>query len=277
MDTLSLLATILGWVSFTAWSISFYPQTVLNYRRKSVFGLSLDFVLYNVSGFLFYSIYCMVKYWEQHHYNEQISVDPNDIAFAIHAFVLMCVQAYQCVIYDRRGQNLNIYHTFICAFLWLLCIYNVVLAAIGVLAWSGGSATRSVDSDFNVIEYLGFAKSFISFIKYAPQAFLNWRRQSTVGWSITNILLDLTGGICSLIQQCLDGYTSNDFHKVFLSNIPKLLLSIESIAFDLVFIVQHYCLYYHNQHDEALEQEEPKETEYHVLGQPVSHVQHVKF
>jgi cystinosin len=29
---------ILGWFAFTVWSISFYPQVILNYRRKR-FGL----------------------------------------------------------------------------------------------------------------------------------------------------------------------------------------------------------------------------------------------
>ena len=38
-------------VYFCAWSISFYPQAILNYRRKSVVGLSLDFQLLNLLGF----------------------------------------------------------------------------------------------------------------------------------------------------------------------------------------------------------------------------------
>lgn len=38
-------------VYFCAWSISFYPQAYLNYRRKSVVGLSLDFQLLNLLGF----------------------------------------------------------------------------------------------------------------------------------------------------------------------------------------------------------------------------------
>lgn len=38
-------------VYFCAWSISFYPQAFLNWRRKSVAGLSLDFQLLNLLGF----------------------------------------------------------------------------------------------------------------------------------------------------------------------------------------------------------------------------------
>lgn len=37
-----------------------------------------------------------------------------------------------------------------------------------------------------------------------PQVYLNWARKSTVGWSIVNILLDLTGGIFSIAQEIVD-------------------------------------------------------------------------
>lgn len=35
---------------------------------------------------------------------------------------------------------------------------------------------------------------------------MNYRRKSTVGWSIGNILLDFTGGILSMLQMLLNGY-----------------------------------------------------------------------
>lgn len=31
---LEVLYQVLGWVAFFAWSFSFYPQVLLNYRRK---------------------------------------------------------------------------------------------------------------------------------------------------------------------------------------------------------------------------------------------------
>ena len=37
-------------------------------------------------------------------------------------------------------------------------------------------------------------------VRYVPQAYMNFRRKSTVGWSIGNILLDFTGGSLSIIQ-----------------------------------------------------------------------------
>jgi len=39
---------------------------------------------------------------------------------------------------------------------------------------------------------------------------MNFRRKSTVGWSIGNILLDFTGGILSMLQMFLIAYNTGD-------------------------------------------------------------------
>jgi len=46
-----IISAIIGWSYFAAWSVSFYPQIYLNWRRKSVVGLSFDYNLYNIIGF----------------------------------------------------------------------------------------------------------------------------------------------------------------------------------------------------------------------------------
>ena len=95
---------------------------------------------------------------------------------------------------------------------------------------------------YSFIDFLGYGKAAISFIKYTPQAYLNYQRQSTVGWSIVNILLDFTGGSLSLAQQCIEAWNRDD-GAVLWGNVPKLLLALESIGFDILFMVQHYVLY----------------------------------
>lgn len=37
-------------------------------------------------------------------------------------------------------------------------------------------------------------------LKYIPQVVLNIRRRSTKGWTIWNVILDLTGGLLSVVQ-----------------------------------------------------------------------------
>lgn len=82
----------------------------------------------------------------------------------------------------------------------------------------------------------------ITVFKYVPQAWLNYKRQSTVGWNILTILLDLAGGILSLLQLVLDSSLQNDWSGIT-GNPVKLLLGNVTIIFDLVFVVQHYILY----------------------------------
>ncbi|VDK53168.1 unnamed protein product [Cylicostephanus goldi] len=53
---------IVGWAYFTAWSISFYPQILLNIQRKSVIGLNFDFLALNIVGFAAYSAYNLFMY-----------------------------------------------------------------------------------------------------------------------------------------------------------------------------------------------------------------------
>jgi cystinosin len=74
---------------------------------------------------------------------------------------------------------------------------------------------------------------------------MNYRRKSTEGWSIGNILLDFLGGIFSLIQMFLLAINYNDWSSIF-GSITKFGLGIVSIGFDLIFMVQHYILYKNN-------------------------------
>ena len=46
----------IGWLYFFAWSLSFYPQAILNYNTKSVAGFTLEFATMNPCGFFFYSL-----------------------------------------------------------------------------------------------------------------------------------------------------------------------------------------------------------------------------
>lgn len=47
---------------------------------------------------------------------------------------------------------------------------------------------------------LAFVKIGVTVLKYIPQIYLNFVRRSTEGWNITQILLDLMGGLFSALQ-----------------------------------------------------------------------------
>ena len=91
-------------------------------------------------------------------------------------------------------------------------------------------------------EWVSYIKIGVTLVKYVPQAVYNHRRKSTEGWSILNIMLDFTGGTFSFAQMFLQYYNNEDA-SVFLGDPTKLFLAIFTICFDVLFVVQHFCLY----------------------------------
>jgi len=82
----------------------------------------------------------------------------------------------------------------------------------------------------------------MTIVKYVPQVWVNYKRKSTVGWSIIQILLDFAGGILSILQLVIDSSLQTDFSGIT-GNPAKLGLGLISIVLDLIFMTQHYVLY----------------------------------
>ncbi|KAF9981547.1 hypothetical protein BGZ65_003816 [Modicella reniformis] len=235
----TFLSHVLGWVYFIAWSASFYPQAILNWRRKSVQGLSIDFIYLNVLGFLCYSIFNLSFYLSsevQEEYRKRNDgqdnlVRANDVFFAVHALVLSSFTLFQTLIYKREhGQRFS-------SPARLLIVITILGTGIVFAAVISGSSQW-----IDLLYYLSYIKLGISFVKYCPQVYLNYSTQSTVGWSIHNILLDFTGGTLSVAQLVLDAYISGNWSGI--SGDPvKFGLGFVSIFFDLIFMTQHYILY----------------------------------
>jgi cystinosin len=239
-DSLSTLSFICGIIYFLAWTISFIPQCYLNWRRKSVVGLSFDFQLLNLTGYCAYTAHNLLFYFNgtvQHQYfvtqrdsKGVVPVDLSDVGFSVFALLITCFTIAQCFVYDTGGQVPSLASVILAAALWLAIDIAAALSGVGAATWL----------DFTSV--CAYVKLIVTATKYVPQAVLNYRRKSTVGWSIANILLDLTGGTFSFIQQGLDSAIAGNFAP-FVGNPVKLGLSFLSIGFDLIFIVQHYVLY----------------------------------
>lgn len=93
-------------------------------------------------------------------------------------------------------------------------------------------------------------------VKYVPQAWLNYKRKSTFGWSISPILFDFAGGVFSLAQLVLDSSLQSDWSGIT-GNPVKFLLSNVTIFFDLVFMAQHYILYREAAHPKVQSDDDP--------------------
>ncbi|XP_058751323.1 cystinosin homolog [Vicia villosa] len=242
----------LGWSAFVCWSVSFYPQIYLNYKRKSVVGLNIDYALLNTVKQIYYLIYnaslyfsptVQKQYGNKYGHKQMNPVALNDVAFSVHAVLLTVFTLYQIGIYDRGNQKLSkttaglttlvILASLVCVFiampsrgwLWLISIFNVVQVALTI-------------------------------IKYIPQAVFNFMRKSTEGWSIGLVLLDFFGGVANFLQMIMQSIDQGSSKNIY-GNIGKLLVAVVSIIFDIIFICQHYCLYppKKSEADKSLEQQ----------------------
>lgn len=236
--SLEIVYQVFGWTAFVSWSISFYPQVILNFRRKSVVGLNFDFVVLNLTKHSSYLIYNAVLYFSsavQRQYREKygvgqmIPVAANDVAFSIHAVILTAFTLFQIAIYERGTQKVSKISIGIVSAAWLS-------AAVCVIIAFPNHSWLWLISVFNTIQVV------MTVIKYVPQAFMNFRRKSTDGFSIGNILLDLCGGVANYAQMTVQSIDQDSWVN-FYGNIGKLLLSLVSVFFDLIFICQHYLLY----------------------------------
>ncbi|XP_051957365.1 cystinosin isoform X1 [Xyrauchen texanus] len=237
-NILFIINQIIGWIYFLAWSVSFYPQVFENWKRRSVVGLSFDYLALNLTGFIAYSVFNVGLFWVPYIQEEFLSSDPNgvnpvdanDVFFSLHAVVLTLVYICQCAIYERGGQKVSKVAIGLLVISWTFAFVTLIVAVVRKISW------------LEYLYYFSYIKLGITIVKYIPQAYMNYRRQSTEGWSIGNVLLDFTGGSFSLIQMFLQAY-NNDKWKFIFGDPTKFGLGVLSIFFDVVFIIQHYCLY----------------------------------
>ena len=263
------------------WSASFYPQPVLNWQRKSTHGLSMDYPTINVLGFvcyaastsaLLYSPLIRQQYTERHKASSEPTVRVNDLAFALHAIIMstLIYSQFWSSIWGFSVSRLQRLSGPVAGVFWgsissVLLIVLLVLAKgkergtdargwawIDVVRFEGGGCSPLWPADYFQVYTFGHVKLLVTFIKYMPQAWVNYKRKSTDGWSIAQILLDLSGGVLSLLQLLIDASLQSDWSGLT-GNPAKLGLANVSIFFDLIFITQHYVLYRPMKQDKACE------------------------
>ncbi|KAH9634231.1 hypothetical protein HF086_012693, partial [Spodoptera exigua] len=203
---INVISYIMGWIYFAAWSVSFYPQIYINFKRKSV-----------------------SEYFARHPRGLN-PVQLNDVFFSLHAAFATLITITQCFIYEREDQRVSTTGRSILGVFTAVVIVAAGVGAAGKLAW------------LDFLYYCSYIKLSITLIKYVPQAYMNYKRKSTVGWSIGNIFLDFVGGSLSILQMALNAYNYNDWISFF-GDATKFGLGLFSLVFDIFFILQHYVFY----------------------------------
>ena len=235
---LEILSIIIGWLYFIAWSISFYPQIFLNFYRRSVVGLNFDFLAYNIIGFTFYAIFNSSLFWSidiQRIYFSQHpgGINPvklNDVIFALHAVLATFITILQCFCFKRKKQKVSYTAVIFITGFFLTVTITGIVTLVGISSW------------LIFLYVLSYIKLLITLIKYVPQAYMNFKRKSTDGWSIGNVLLDFTGGLLSILQMFIISYNNEDWSSIF-GDPTKFGLGLFSVLFDTLFVIQHYVLY----------------------------------
>ncbi|KAK9501189.1 hypothetical protein O3M35_002263 [Rhynocoris fuscipes] len=235
---LATVSVVVGWIYFVAWSVSFYPQIYENWRRKSVVGLNIDFVALNLIGFALYSVFNCGLYWIPSVEAEYFEKNPkglnpvqlNDIVFSLHAAFITACTLIQVFIYERGGQRLSKVAGLLVTIFAIIIIISFILPFFNIMGW------------LNFLYICSYIKLTITLIKYIPQAVMNYKRKSTIGWSIGNVVLDFTGGILSMLQMIINADNYNDWASIF-GDPTKFGLGLFSVLFDIFFLIQHYILY----------------------------------
>ncbi|CAB4027218.1 Cystinosin [Paramuricea clavata] len=231
---------VIGWIYFVAWSISFYPQVYVNWSRKSVIGLNFDFVCYNLLGFIAYGVFNIGMFWipkikseyqAKHPNEDEDPVELNDVCFTLHAILLTLITAIQILIYERGNQVVS-----------KLCKILISISCVFVFIALMITLFTDKISWLDYLYYFSYVKIGVTLIKYIPQAYMNFRRKSTIGWSIGNVLLDFTGGSLSIVQMIILSYNNDSWEAIF-GDLTKFGLGLISVLFDILFIIQHYLLY----------------------------------
>ncbi|XP_029004162.1 cystinosin isoform X1 [Betta splendens] len=250
-EALSVISQVIGWIYFVAWSVSFYPQAWENWKRKSVVGLNFDFLALNLTGFFAYSVFNIGLFWVKYIKEEFLQKNPNginpvsanDVFFSLHALLLCLVYICQAAIYERGGQKISRLTLFLLVVGWMFALVSLFVAVAKQITW------------LDYLYYFSYIKLAVTLIKYVPQAYMNYIRKSTVGWSIGNVLLDFTGGTFSILQMILESYNNDEWRLIF-GDPTKFGLGLFSVAFDIIFLVQHYCLYRRSPLYEAVTQDD---------------------
>ncbi|KAM4548176.1 cystinosin isoform 2-T2 [Odontesthes bonariensis] len=248
---LSVISQVIGWIYFLAWSVSFYPQACENWKRKSVVGLNFDFLALNLTGFIAYSVFNIGLFWVPYIKEEFLKRNPNginpvnanDVFFSLHAVLLCVIYIGQALVYERGSQKVSWTALFLLLIGWAFALISLFLAIAKQITW------------LDYLYYFSYIKLAVTIVKYVPQAYMNYRRQSTEGWSIGNVLLDFTGGTLSILQMIIQSYNNDEWMLIF-GDPTKFGLGLFSVVFDILFMTQHYCLYRDSPRYEAVEQQD---------------------
>lgn len=268
------LADLLGFVYVAAWSVSIYSPIWENVKCKSTKGMSVDFSVLNTMGYFYLLIsmvlqmFCWIPY-DSMGSNGQFPfksnmVDTNvkvsnaielnnlespkittfDLFYCLHGEIMNLVILSQLIwgrklwkFHDDKHRRMKPLYFKICLLsIFIFVVYTIQFlhSSYFVQGWNNTTTLRYCNKLFML-------KISMSLIKYIPQVKHNMDRKSVKGFSITGVILDITGGIAALLQLLLQLCRENDGEftlTLIILNFGKIGLSLVTITFGFIFITQ---------------------------------------
>lgn len=243
------ISALIGWSAVIGWGLANYPTIISNYQLKSVQGIAMEYLFFNMMGFILYTLYTSLmwgsslvreEFYLEH--KEYPLIKLNDVFFGVHNLVtnvVMLFQAYCCGYKKNDNQVLSMTAKII-----ITMVFTYLFGgSIYIYRTQGFTPTEHVFNWMHLFTSLGVVKVLMSVFKNIPQIIYNYNRKSTHGWPIVMIWLDFFGASLSFLQLVIDAYQVNNISAIF-HNKPKLFLAIQVIIADLIFFLQHYYLYW---------------------------------
>ncbi|KAF2722906.1 cystinosin [Polychaeton citri CBS 116435] len=256
---LPIISQCCGWLYFLLWSISFYPQPVLNFKRRSTSGLTFDYPLLNMFGFVCYTAGTAIflysstvrsEYAARHPLSPEPTVRFNDLCFGLNAVVLCTstVSQFWPSIWGWKSESSR--HA---SRVTLCVLFGGILGIVMSLIFVVASSKEFDDTVtkwrwIDVAYALTYVKLLVTVFKYIPQIIANHFRRSTVGWSINQVLLDFGGSILSFLQLIIDSALQSSWEGLA-GNPVKMGLANISLLADVIFMLQHFVFYRQRDYD----------------------------
>lgn len=155
----------------------------------------------NSLGFASYLVYTCAFYWSpniRHQYalrhdNHTPTVTFNDVAFALHAFILTAIlntQYFLPSLWGFERSAIRAPSRFITG-VFTGCITGVALIIFVVASQSPSADPKTSWAWLDVIYVISYVKLLVTVVKYAPQLMYNKRNRSTKGGMYKNLLCRL--------------------------------------------------------------------------------------
>ena len=126
---------------------------------------------------------------------------------------------------------------------------TIALYVYGILNYGAtideSSSSTGLQKYLNWLDFC-YALSSIKVIsvtlKYIPQVVLNYKRKSTKGFSIWTVVLDMNGGLLSILQLILDCWNAHDWDGI-LGNLAKFMVGFISVVFNVSERINLYFIF----------------------------------